>query len=79
MLKDEINRVRNIENEIESSLLEIKNHYKETYDVPEIRNFRDLLDNIKKETSSAHRRLADWKSEQNLGRHKHGSTVIESR
>ena len=64
-----------MENKIESNLLDIKNHYKETYDVPEIRNFRDLLDNIKKETSSAHRRLVDWERKQSLGRHRHESTA----
>ena len=61
--EDDIDRVRNMASEIESSLLDIKNHHRETLDVQEIINFRSLLSNIKNKTSSAHRRLADWKRE----------------
>ena len=76
--KDDINRVRNMASEIESSLLDIKNHHRETLDVQEIRNFRNLLNNIKKKTSSAHKRLADWKKkEQHLRGDRHETTPPE--
>ena len=75
--EDDINRVRNMTSEIESSLLDIKNHHRKTLDVQEMRNFRSLLINLKNKTSSAHRRLADWKKEQHLGGDKHETTPPE--
>ena len=75
--EDDIDRVRNMASEIESSLLDIKTHQKETLDVLEIKNFGILLSNIKDKTSSAHRKLADWKKKQHMGGDKHETTPPE--